>query len=320
MADEDENLVLTVGVDDEVQAPPETPITEAKTAKPPPVPGPGAQSTAPKAGLEELQKQIENEKAQRNRVAEQNRRLQAERDRALQLAQEADRRGVASYEMYNQEQIRATQEQIDALSAQHEGAMQDGDFKTAADLTRKIGRLSGQLALFERDQGALAQQREQLGQQPRPQPQPQAPVSTDPVERAIAGRSEPTRNFLRKHPELVRQDGSLKRAAIDAHEAALDAGFAVESDGYFTHIESMLNGGQPAAGGEQPMQPRQQQAPMTAAPVARSGGPGSGGAPAGTFIMTPKMRRLAEEAGVTPAEWATNYLRLLKEKRITPIT
>jgi hypothetical protein len=36
--------------------------------------------------------------------------------------------------------------------------------------------------------------------------------------------------------------------------------------------------------------------------------------------MTPKMRRLADEQGVTPSEWATNYVKLLKEGRITPIT
>jgi hypothetical protein len=35
--------------------------------------------------------------------------------------------------------------------------------------------------------------------------------------------------------------------------------------------------------------------------------------------MTPKMRRLAEEQGVTPKEWAQNYVRLLSEGRITPI-
>jgi hypothetical protein len=36
--------------------------------------------------------------------------------------------------------------------------------------------------------------------------------------------------------------------------------------------------------------------------------------------MTPKMRRLAEEQGVEPREWARNYVRLLNEGRITPIT
>ena len=36
--------------------------------------------------------------------------------------------------------------------------------------------------------------------------------------------------------------------------------------------------------------------------------------------MTPHMRKLAAEQGVTPQEWAENYVRLLKEGRITPIS
>lgn len=320
MADEDENLVLSINADGEAQPPP---TAEAKPGgKPPPVPGP---STAPQRGLAELERQIEVERAQRLRVNEDNRRLAAERDRALSWVQEAERRGISTYELYNSEQIKSCGEQIDSLTAQHEAAMSDGDFKTAAEVNKKISRLSGQLALLERDQGALVQQREQLQRQPQPrqqQPQvqqPQVPQSTDPIERAIAGRSKKTQDFLRKHPELVRQDGSLKRQAIDAHEAALDAGFAVESDGYYSHIEGLLGNGQ---AGETVMPQRNQPAPQVAGPVSRAAGPGAGGgggAP-GTFIMTPKMRRLAEDAGVTPNEWATNYLRLLKEGRITPIT
>jgi hypothetical protein len=320
MADEDENLILNLETDEEDQT---SAIPGAKpvvAAKPPPVPGPS--STAPKHGLEDLQKQIETERAQRVQTVEANRRLTAERDRAMAYAAESERRGVSTFEAYNQEQIKSTAEQIDALAAQHESAMSDGDFKSAAELNKKISRLSGQLALLERDAGALAQQREQLArpQQPQQPQQPPPPQSTDPVERAATGRSARTRDFLLKHRELVRQDGSLKRAAIDAHEAALDAGYAPESDGYFQHIESMLNGGQPAEG--EPMPQSRQPAPLSAGPVSRSGGPGSSGGAGrpNEFVMTPKMRRLAEDAGVTPKEWATNYVRLLKEGRITPIT
>lgn len=320
MADDEENLIVNLADEEDQTA--VVPGVKPAVTKPPPVPGP---STAPRAGMEDLQRQIEAERTQRAQAVETSRRLAAERDNAVRYAQESERRGVQTYEAYNNEQIKATGDQIEALSAQHESAMTDGDFKTAAALTRKIGHLSGQLALLERDAGALAQQREQLAQpqpqrQQQPQPQPQPPVTTDPVERAGQGRSERTKNFLRKHPSLVRSDGSLKRAAIDAHEAALDAGYAPESDGYFTHIEGMLNGGQPIGG--EPIPPSRQSAPMQAAPVSRSGGPGSSGGGGGPreFVMTPKMRRLAEEAGVTPKEWALNYERLLKEGRITPIT
>ena len=38
--------------------------------------------------------------------------------------------------------------------------MQDGDFKRAATFNLQIGRLGGALAVLERDQAVLAQQRE----------------------------------------------------------------------------------------------------------------------------------------------------------------
>jgi hypothetical protein len=343
MADEDEDLIIDLNEKDEDAAAKEaekSPRADERAptqAKPPPVPGPASKpppSTAPQTGLKDLESQIVAERAAKNRVAEENRRLQAERDQAILFAQEAERRGMSTFELYNENQIRAAEEQLDALTMQQEAAMNDGDFKAAADLNRKMQRLGGQLALLERDKATLAQQRETMKVQhqrkPQPTRQPAEAQPTDPLERAIAGRTEPTKQFLRKHPELIRGDGSLKRAAIDAHERALDEGHAVDTPGYFSFIEGLI-GTQGHVAGEQtgreavtngqgqPPREARQRAPTMAAPVERGAGPGSSGE-AGTFVMTPKMRRLADEQGVPPKEWAQNYVRLLKEGRITPIT
>jgi hypothetical protein len=265
------------------------------------------------------------ERQERARVTEDNRRLAAERDQAMYLAQEAERRGVSTYELYNENQIRATQDQMEALAGEGERAMQDGDFKRAQTINLKIGRLGGALAVLERDQAVLVQQREQAEQQARqprqPQPQqaqPQPQLPTDPLERAIMNRSEATKGFLRKHPELVRGDGTLKHAAISAHERALDDGHQVDTPGYFDYIERTLMAQTPS--GNPPSVPSRG-APTMAAPVSRSGGGGGGGGMnGGEFRMTPKMRRLAQEQNVSEREWAQNYVRLLAEGRITPIT
>jgi hypothetical protein len=200
--------------------------------------------------------------------------------------------------------------------------MSDGDFKTAAEINKKIGRVGGQLAISEREKLALQQQREQQTRQPRQQQRRQQPPPrqqpTDPIERAIQGRTEPTKKFLREHPELIRGDGTLKGIAVQAHERALDEGHVVDSEAYFRHIEQTLGAGKaPNMASENGAAPR---APGYAAPVTRGPAPGSDNLAPGTFRMTPKMRRLAEEQGVTPQEWATNYIKLLKEGRITPIT
>ena len=49
-------------------------------AKPPPVPGPSAAPAAPQAGLEELQQQINAERAERTRVTQVAQQIARERD------------------------------------------------------------------------------------------------------------------------------------------------------------------------------------------------------------------------------------------------
>jgi hypothetical protein len=325
MADEDENLVVDLNEPDPDDKDEAQPPINGVAAKPPPVPGPSA-APPPQAGLEALQQQMQNERAARERAQQETRRLQGERDQAVAFAQEAERRGVSTYELYNQNQIQSTQEAMESLAAQHEVALADGDFKRASALQLKIGRLGGNLAVLERDQVVLQQQRENMAQQAQqpsqqPQPQQQPQVPTDPFERAIHGRSEPTKAFLRKHPDLVRSDGSLKKIALDSHEGARDAGHQVDTPGYFQYIEQMLGGGQgaPAQGGRGAAPPLARP-PTMAAPVSHGASPGSPVDADGRFTITPKMKRLAEEQGVTPKEWARNYVRLLSEGRITPIS
>ena len=308
---------------------PEEKITSPAAAKPPPVPGPGtspgAPPAAPQAGLEELQQQINAERAERGRITQVAQQIARERDQAVAFAQEAERKGVSTYELYNENQIKATQDKMEALAAQAEQAMQDGDFKRASTFNLQIGRLGGALAVLERDQAVLVQQREQREQQPpRQQQQPQQPqqpaAPTDPFERALVGRSEPTKDFLRRHKELVRGDGTLKRSVIDAHDRALDEGYQIDTPDYFEYVEKSLMAQTPKSEGG-PSVPVTRSPQGYSAPVARNGGPGNsgGGAGGGNFVMTPKMRRLAAEQGVPEKEWAQNYVRLLAEGRITPI-
>jgi hypothetical protein len=326
MAGEEEDLVVTLG-----EPPEPAPPAEGAVAKPPPVPGPPppaaavADQVTPEVGLKDLEQQIAAERKERARIAETARRLQTERDQAVQYAQEAERRGGTNYEAFVDSQIQGMTGELDALAARSESAMNDGDFKTAAEINKRIGRLGGALAVAEREKFALQQQREAQAKQPPPAPRQQTPPPaaqpaqpTTPLERAIAGRSQPTKDFLRKHPDLVRNDGTLKATAVQAHEKALDAGFVVDTDSYFRHIEQLLGGnGQMSQGDGQPIQPV---IPGYSAPVQRGPTIGGDSLSPGTFRMTPKMRRLADEQGVTPQEWANNYVRLLKEGRITPIT
>jgi hypothetical protein len=323
-AGENENLIVNL---DEEDNPGTTQASSGADGKPPPVPSPSAPPAA-QEGLAELNRQVEAERAERVRVTQVAQQIARERDEAVAFAQEAERRGVSTYELYNENQIKAVQDKMIALSNGAEQAMVDGDFKRAQALNLEIGRLGGNLAVLERDQAILTQQREQAAQQARQRPQqaqqprPAAPVQpTDPLERAIQGKTEAAKEFIRKHPEIVRSDGTIKRVALDAHERALDEGHRADSPGYFEYIERSIMAQQPQNGGGNPPPRGAPTLQHGAAPVSRGGSPGGGGGGGnGTFVMTPKMRRLAEEQGVEPREWARNYVRLLAEGRITPIT
>jgi len=314
MAEEgEEDLVVNLNAEPEVEVKGEV--------KPPPVPGPPAAAVAPQVGLQDLQQQLAAERRERAQMTETARRIAAERDQALQMAQEAEQRGGTNYEAYVESQIQGMSADMDSLTSQAEVAMNEGDFKAAAAINKQLGRIGGALAIAEREKLALQQQRQQpQRRQPQQQTQPQRPQQpTDPVERAIANRTPATQAFLRKHPDLIRGDGTLKKIAIDAHDKALDAGHTVDTEAYFQYVEKSLGGNGQAQSAPQngTSVPR---VPGYSAPVDRGPGPGSDNLAPGTFRMTPKMRRLADEQGVTPSEWATNYVKLLKEGRITPIT
>jgi len=323
-AGENENLIVNLDEEDN----PST--TESATAassrgggKPAPVPSP---SPPPSDGLAELNRQVEAERAERIRVTRVAQQIASERDQAIMFAQEAERRGVSTYELYTENQIKAVQDKMVALSNGAEQAMVDGDFKRAQALNLEIGRLGGNLAVLERDQAVLVQQRENAEAQNRqrqrqPPQQPQQPQQQlTGMDRAVQGKSEAAQQFIRNHPDIVRSDGTIKRVALDAHERALDEGYKADTPGYFEYIERSIMAQQPHSNGGNPPRGAPNPTMAGAAPVSRGGGPGGGGGGNGTFVMTPKMRRLAEEQGVEPREWARNYVRLLAEGRITPIT
>ena len=158
--------------------------------------------------LEELQQQINAERAERAQSPRWRSRSHASAIRRWCLPRRPSVRGVSAYELYNENQIKATQDKMEALAAQAEQAMQDGDFKRAQTINLQIGRLGGSLAVLERDQAVLAQQREQQPQQQRQRSSRSRSSNTasqrfPPIRwsgRWLAA-PRPRKQFLRKHPD-----------------------------------------------------------------------------------------------------------------------
>src|SRR5262249_23941983 len=144
------------------------------------------------------------------------RKAQSERDQALALAQEAEKRGISTQELMIEDQIKATAGQLDSLTEQQADAWTDGDYAKAHPINRKMQELTVSHGFLNEKKLWLTQQREAAAQRQQQQPQPaQVADSTpsDPFEAKIKGKySVNAAAFLRKHPDLVRSDGSLKRA------------------------------------------------------------------------------------------------------------
>lgn len=313
MADEDENLV--VSLDPEVtpgegggEGAATTAATGTESVSPPVA---GTEKKVEGTGLEDLQAQIKAERDRNARAGEENRRLSEERDRAVAFAQDAERRGISTAEVQVESEIASHDAQLEALETQTAAAMEAGDFKEVAKLNRRMNEAATRKAILGEKKVYIATQREAAARRPAATTTPRSDAGAQP------GWSEPTKQFLAKHPELLRSDGTLKRAALDGHEAALDAGYTADTPAYFEAVEKHLAGTSVARGYEAPATTRRAD-PGTAAPVERGAPVGS--ARGDTFTMTPKMRRLAEEQGVSAKDWAINYVRLLKEGRITAIT
>lgn len=307
----DEDLIVTLSDDDGDK---EKGKTEA--VKLAPVPGPGTKTAAD--GLNDLEGQIVSERNARARAEATAAAAIAERNQAVGVAREAQVRGAKQREVAIDNQIANCTNEIDRITEMAEAAYNEGDFKKVTGFNRDLAKLGGDLAVFKRDKQWAANQAVQLTQQQPGTRQPTEQAPADPFEAAIKDRTPATQDFLRKHKDLVRSDGTFKRVAVDAHDDAIDSGLRVDTPQYFEHIEKALA----KANGEAKTEKADSgysAAPERGEPLGRQPVNGIQLNSKGEFKMTPKMQRLAAEQGVEPLDWARNYVRLLKEGRITPI-
>lgn len=287
-----------------------------------------APSPAPAAGIDELARQLSETRRNREQWVQHARQKEQEAQQHAAIATQAQERGILVEEVLNETRLKSVTDQLESLRETQQGAYESGDWGKVAGTNVKMADLGGQKAVLEQQQQWLASQRQQhvaqqqYNQQQREQAAATAAAApTDPVEATLAKRTPRTQAFLRQHPELMRSDGSFTRAAVDAHERAMDEKLKVDTDDYFRRVEEILGSG---GGGEtrqrqvKDTSARPKGAPTTAAPVSR-GGNVPGQISGSEFVMTPHMRELAEEQGVEPAEWAAQYVRLVREGRIEPI-
>lgn len=130
------------------------------------------------------------------------------------------------------------------------------------------------------------------------------------------GLSDPTRRWLKEHPE-AKPGGRQYHRAMAAHNLAMDAGHKVDTPEYFSYIEEFMAEGKAPARREQDPDTRQTTQRSSATPPSRGNGSGGDrGASRNTIRLTASEQDLARNMtslGKTEDERIRNYA--LNKKR-----
>lgn len=276
---EDEEVVITVEVEEE---------TSVEKAVIP-----------PEDGIADLRRQLEEE-----RTARQN---------AERAAYDAKRDAHQARNNEDETNVQLVSNAIDTLrrddeilKQNYQYAMSQGNFSAAADIQQEM---SGNAAkLLQLSNGLEAMKARPKTPEPR-----QAP--SDPVEAFAAQLSPKSADWVRKHPEYVK-DAKLNRKMIAAHELAMADGMPVDSAEYFSAIEETLKikaaPPQTDTSDEYAAKVTQRRdAAPAAAPVSRGGSTRTN-----VVRLSAAEREMADMMGMKPEDYAKNKMALQKEGKL----
>jgi hypothetical protein len=243
------------------------------------------------AGIEALRRELEAEKAARQR---------AEQQARVATTDKAD----SDLRMLNTA-IETETRNKDILKANLREAVANGDTDAQADILMAINQTDNNLRQISEGKKHY-------------ETQLRAPV-TNKVE-ALASQLTPrSAEWVRANPDVVNDDRRAARLQR-AHFDALDDGIQPDTPDYFNFLETRLNINNAPARQEAAMSAasestsgRRASAPP-AAPVSRSG-TGTGGRP-NVVTLTRAEQEAAKDMGMTPKEYAQNKVALIKSGRM----
>lgn len=245
-------------------------------------------------------------------------RLKRDLERERQARIEADRRvQAAAVEVHSarndveDSNLRLIETAIDTverdnaiLKAEYQRALAQQDFARAAEITESMQQNTVKLQQLSNGREALRS---------RPKEAPPAPRSADPVEAFASQLTPQSADWVRSHPEYVR-DPKLNRRMIAAHELAVTDGIAPDTPEYFASIERTLGISKAAKASPSDtaaqVVSRRDSAPA-AAPVNRESTSRTN-----VVRLTAAEREIAELSGLTPEQYAKQKLALQREGKI----
>lgn len=270
-------------------------------AETPHVNGATPDATDPAAGLEALKAQLADETARREAAERQ-------RDHANQSAEQARGAAKDSDQALIANAIERVKVESGVLKTKYRDALVAQDFDAAADIQQQMTTAAVNLSKLEEGKIQLERQAQQR--------------AADPVESLARQLTPRSADWVRKHPEFVR-DPLLNQKMIAAHNYVVADGVAPDTDAYFDAVETMLRLRTPAttetkvevvenptSDAAQVVSTRQASAPPVA-PVTRSGD--GTGANRRTVRLSRDEVEMAEMMGMSPEDYAKNKAQLIKE-------
>jgi hypothetical protein len=202
--------------------------------------------------------------------------------------------------------LAAAQTEADAATAAYQAAMEAGDFAAAAKAQRRIANAEAKIVRLDEAKADLEARKtapaDDAGKRRTEQATEPRQQQTDPVEAYLAGRTEPTANWLRAHKDWI-TDPKKNAKLTGAHFDAVGEGLLPDTPEYFSHVETVLglrkDGTNGSTNGKTP-QKQIRRSTVPVAPVQASGGGTNGG---GTEVRLSK----GEAAAATDGTHVYNY-------------
>ena len=252
------------------------------------------------AYITDLKRQLAEEKAGRIRAEQQAHQANRETHRARGEVDETNLQLVVNA-------IETVSRDQELMKQAHTYALQNGDFARATEIQSEMSANSAKLLQLENGKQAM----ENAPRQPEPQMPP-----TDPVEDFASRLSPRSADWVRKHPEFVR-DQRLNAKMIAAHNLAVADGIPTDTDEYFDAIEETLKvTPKPAQNDTDDQYAAKAVRRRDAAPAAAPANRGGQSASSNVVRLTAAEREMAEMMGMKPEDYAKNKVALKKEGKI----
>jgi hypothetical protein len=252
------------------------------------------------AYITDLKRQLAEEKAARIQAEQKAHQANRETHRAKSEVDDTNLQLVVNA-------IDTVNRDLELLGQAHTYALQSGDFDRATKIQREMSANEAKLLQLNNGKEAM----ENAPRQPEPQ---MAPL--DPVEDFASRLSPRSADWVRKHPEFVR-DQRLNAKMIAAHNLAVADGIPTDTDEYFDAIEETLKvTPKPAQNDTDDQYAAKAVRRRDAAPAAAPANRGGQSASSNVVRLTAAEREMADMMGMKPEDYAKHKVALKKEGKM----